>query len=167
MSRASQPAAGVTKLAGQRGQGQIRLHRGVGRGDGQGQRQPCAQVDQLGGHTWLGCQAFSPETLGQQLVSLSRAEQVQRHRMRAFRGDQAGELVAAGDQDQTGQAAGQQRTDLLGVAGVVQDDQHPPVRQQAAIQVLLGFGCGRDLAGRHPQRVKEPADCVRRCDRVP
>ena len=30
--------------------------------------------------------------------------------------------------------AGQQRPDLLGVAGVVQHDQHPPAGEQAAVQ---------------------------------
>jgi hypothetical protein len=61
----------------------------------------------------------------------------------------AGSLVAAGDQDQAAGCAGQQRPDLRGVAGVVQDHQHPFAGQLAAVQRGLGVQVDRDPLRRH------------------
>jgi hypothetical protein len=52
-------------------------------------------------------------------------------------GDQARKLVAAGDHDQAGGGAGKQRPDLLGVAGVVQQDEYPPASQPRTVQRRL------------------------------
>ena len=68
------------------------------------------------------------EPAGQQLRAPRLAEQVERHRVRALGGDQAGELVAAGHQDQAAGRAGQQRPDLVGVAGVVERRSAPAGR---------------------------------------
>ena len=67
-------------------------------------------------------------------VSRSRVQ-----RVGAVGGDQAGELVAAGDQHQAAGRAGQQRADLVGVAGVVQHDRASAGRPA---------GCGTARPGR-------------------
>lgn len=68
--------------------------------------------------------------------------------MGAVGGDQPGEPVAAGHEHQTAGSAGEQRPDLRTVARVVQQDQHPAARQQAAVQSgpgvePLGYPRGR------------------------
>lgn len=60
-------------------------------------------------------------------MGLGWSEHIQGEPAGAVAGDQPAEPVAAGDQHQTAWAGGQQRADLLGVAGIVQHDQHPPV----------------------------------------
>ena len=79
-------------------------------------------------------------------------------RVGALGGDQAGELVAAGHHHQAARRAGQQRADLVGVAGVVEHDQHPPAGQQAAVQARpapsrpAGIRCGgTPSASRNPR----------------
>jgi hypothetical protein len=52
---------------------------------------------------------------------------------RAMPGDQARQVVAAGYHDRARTGAGQQRTHLFGVGGVVQHNQHPASREQAAV----------------------------------
>ena len=52
--------------------------------------------------------------------------------------------------------AGQQRPDLLLVAGVVQHDQHPPVRQQAAVQARLRLRVRRDPRPGTPRASRNP-----------
>jgi hypothetical protein len=56
-----------------------------------------------------------------------------------------------------GEAARQQGADLVGVAGVVQHHQHPPVGQQAAIQRCLGIQAERDPLRRDLEGVHESA----------
>ncbi len=65
---------------------------------------------------------------------------------------QGGHLVAAGDDDPAGAGSGEQRLDLLVVAGVVEHDEDLPFGQQAAQQARpgaggLGKGLGRDSQG--------------------
>ena len=78
--------------------------------------------------------------------------------MRAVRGDQRGELVAAGHQHQALRRAGQQRPYLFGITGVVEDHEDPPVGQQAAVQGGLRAQPGRDALRRYDQGVQEVPD---------
>jgi hypothetical protein len=78
--------------------------------------------------------------------------------MRAFGGNQAGELAAAGDQSEAGGADRQQRAHLLLVIGVVQQHEHAPLGQQAAVQAHLSLQTGRNPLRRDPECVKEAAD---------
>jgi hypothetical protein len=89
-------ARGVTQLLHQCGERQARMHRGPGGGDRHCKRQPRAEQREFAGHAGLGGDPFRPKTSCQQLTGIWRAEQVQRNRVRALGGDQAGELVAAG-----------------------------------------------------------------------
>ena len=66
----------------------------------------------------------------------SLGQQVHRERVRALGRDQAGQVVAAGDQHEAAGRAGQQRAHLVGVAGVVEHHQHPPA-------AAAGCGTGR------------------------
>jgi dimethylglycine dehydrogenase len=59
--------------------------------------------------------------------------------MGALGGDQAGQLVAAGDQYGAARRARQQRTDLVGIAGVVENENHPPAGDGAAIREKWSF----------------------------
>jgi hypothetical protein len=88
-------------------------------------------------------------------VGLRRREHVQRETPGAVAGDQPQEPVAAGHQHQAPGAGRQQRADLVGVAGVVQHHQQPPVGQQGPVH---GGGLrlvGGDLLGSHAQGVQE------------
>ena len=98
------------------------------------------------------------EPAGQQLSRHVDGEQVDDQRPGALGGGQAGELVAAGHQDQAGQCAGKQGADLFGVAGVVQQDQHPLAGQFAAVPCGLGVRAGRDVLRWHAERFQEHPD---------
>jgi len=80
-------------------------------------------------------------------------------------GDQVGEPVAAGDQHEAGRRARQERTDLLGVVDVVQDDEHAPVGQQTAVQGRPPFEVRRDPGVRRPECEKDVAQRVEGLDR--
>ena len=102
-----QCAAGGAQPGGDRGQGYLRLGRGLRGGHGQGQRQPGTQLDQGVDRVRLGGDPVGTEPGGQQLPGLARREQVQRDRLGAVDRDQAGEPVAAGDHGEAAGAAGQ------------------------------------------------------------
>ena len=153
-----QPPARVAQVGGQRGQRVPRLPGGAGGGDGQRQRQPRAQFDQLIGGGRLGGDAFGAEAAVQQFAGLAAGEQIEGERVGALGGDQAGELAAAGHDDQAAGAGRQQRPDLVGVAGVVEQHQHLPAGQQAAVQARLGVQGRWDLVGRHSQGRQEDPD---------
>ena len=136
--------AQLVAYSGQRYPG---LDRRARRDDGQREGQPGGALDDLVDRPGFGGHPPRPEPVAQQPPGLVAAEQVQRDRVRTLGGDQAGELVAAGDDDRAPGCAGQQRPDLLGVAGVVRDDQYPPAGEQAAVHVDL-----RGQLGRYPRR---------------
>jgi hypothetical protein len=104
------------------------------------------------GGAGLGGEPVRADQVGQQGAGLIRGEHVEDEAVRAVAGDQAAHVVPAGDQHGAATPAGQQRPDLLGVAGVVQDDEHPPVRQQAAVDGAGPVGVGGYLFGRHTER---------------
>ena len=101
-------------------------------------------------------------------ASSSRASAtVSRSRARAWApwaATRPGKLVPAGHHHQAAGGAGQQRTHLVEVAGVVQHDEHPPAGQQAAVQRRLRLQAHRDALRRHRECVQEPPD---RLARVP
>ncbi len=103
----------------------------------------------------------------EEVVRVGVGQLVQGQRMRPLTDDQAGELVAAGDDDQAAGGTGQQWTDLAGVAGVVEEDQHPALGEHAAVQRRLGVQRGGDAHRRDAERVEEDPDgCLRRHDRT-
>jgi hypothetical protein len=57
-------------------------------------------------------------------------------------------------------ATGQQRPDLCGIEGVVQDDQQPPPRHEASIQRGRLIGVGRRLPRLDAQPAQQPAQCL-------
>ncbi|GAA3301338.1 hypothetical protein GCM10020218_094820 [Dactylosporangium vinaceum] len=104
----------------------------------------------------------APEPADQQVPGLAVGEQVDRDRHRPLDRDERGQRVAAGDHDQAAGRGRQQRPDLLGVAGVVQQDEHPPTGELAAQQGREPGEVGRDALGRHAERVEEAAHGVGR-----
>ena len=62
--------------------------------------------------------------------------------------------------------AGQQRADLGGVAGVVEQDEDLLAVQQAAVQGVAAVQAGRYLGGRDLQGIQERAQCFGRGKRV-
>jgi hypothetical protein len=146
--------AGLAELVGQGGERELWVGGGAGGDDGQRQGQPRAAGDELVGGVGFGDDPVVAEPAGQQLHGFVAVEQVEGERLGAS-GDQARELVAAGHQQQAAGCAGQQRGDLVGVAGVVQQDQHAFAGQQAAVQACLGRQADGDLLRRHLQRVQE------------
>jgi hypothetical protein len=104
--------------------------------------------------------------MAEQVPCIAVAQHLQADLAGSLGRGQARQLVPAGDHHRTAAAARQQGTHLIGVAGVVQDDEHPPASQQAAVQALLSRRARRDPVSRDLQRVQEPADRVRRGDRL-
>ena len=150
-----QRPAGVAQVGGQRGQREAGLAGGAGGGDAQRQGQPRAQLDQLVRGAGSSATRCGAEPAGQQFLRLGVGEHIQGERERALGGDQAGELVAAGHDDQAAGAGRQQRADLVDVPGVIQQHQHPLAGQQAAVQARLRVQAGGDPGRRHGQGVQE------------
>ena len=129
---------------------------GPGCGDGQGQRQPGAPGDDVGHRSRLAGHPARPQALGEQVTGVGGGQQIEGQREGAVGGDQPGQPVAAGHHGQAAGRAGQQRADLLDVPRVVQHDQDPLARQQAAVERGLGGQGGRDPGRGHPERLQEP-----------
>jgi hypothetical protein len=121
-----------------------------------------AEPGQLRDRLGLGVDPLGAQQAAQQELRLAGGQYVQVELGRAVEGDQPAQPVAAGDQDQAAGAGRQQRADLLGVAGVVQHDQHAPVRQHAAVQRRRLVHPIGNLLGRHAQRRQEPGQRVDR-----
>ena len=98
------------------------------------------------------------EEAGQQLTGLVRGQRVQRQRPSAVAGDQSGQPVATRHHRERAVPARQQRSDLLGVARVVQHDQHPPVGQPGAVERGRLVQVGGDGAGRFAERAQAPGE---------
>jgi hypothetical protein len=94
-------------------------------------------------------------------VGLVGGEQVEGEWVGAA-GDQVGEPVAAGDQYQAVVSAGEQRFDLAGVAGVVEQHQHALVGQLGAVEGGPVGQVDGDFLGRYAEGVEESADRVGR-----
>ena len=75
----------------------------------------------------------------------------------AVAGDEAGQIVAAGDDDGAGGRARQQRPHLVRRAGVVEDDEHAPVGQQRPVMRRPLGDVQRDFGRAHPQAAQEGA----------
>nr|BFE78298.1 hypothetical protein GCM10020093_008990 [Planobispora longispora] len=137
----------LAELPGERGQGERGAGGGVSGDDGQGERQPRAPRDDLLDGLRLGCHPFRAEALLHQPVRVVPGQQVECHRVSGVRRDQAGQFTAAGHQHHTARRAGEQRADLFGVAGVVQNQQHPSGGHQAAVERDLNLRGVRDPPG--------------------
>ena len=107
-------------LGRDRGQRERRAGDGAGGHDRERQRQARAQRDDLSRRRRLRRDAVRAETAAQEVGGFSGGQQVEAQRVGAVAGDEAGELVAARDDHQAAAGTGQQRTDLSGVVGVVQ-----------------------------------------------
>ncbi|OLE23822.1 MAG: hypothetical protein AUG49_15030 [Catenulispora sp. 13_1_20CM_3_70_7] len=157
-----------------------RLLDGAGGDDVEGERQAGAQADQLADDVVGGAAPLRPEFLGrqgsdrqplhpqplpQQPPGLLLTKRIQRDRHGPVERDQPRQPHPAGDQHQAAGRAGQQRAHLLGVAGVVQQHQHPPGGQVRAVQRRLLVPVQRDLPGRHAERGEESVDGGRRRER--
>src|SRR6266568_6868313 len=71
----------------------------------------------------------------------------------------------AGDQHPGAWAAGQQRADLGLAGGVIQDHQHAPTGQAAAVQGRAFFHVAGDGTAVDPQGAQKPAEDLRRVQR--
>ena len=135
--------------------------------DRQRQRQPRASLDDLAGRRGIGRDLVLSKPPDEEITSLSGGEHFQGQRPGAIGGNQPGQVVAAGDDGHAGGRAGQQWPHLIGIAGVVQDHQHPLACQQAAVQRGLGVQVGRGSRHRHSQRVEQAAQRLGRPQRRP
>ena len=115
-----------------------RAGRGAGRGDGERQRQAAAGGDDVLRRFGFGVHASRSEAAFQQLVGLGGVEVAEVDGPGALGGGQTGEPIAAGDHCEAGRAAGDERADVGGVAGVVQDHQEAAVGDEAAVQADPG-----------------------------
>jgi hypothetical protein len=151
-----QRPAGRSQRRGQGRQRVVRAGGGPRGGNGQRQRQPCAQPDELGHCLRLGLDPPGAQPPRQQLAGLLLGEQAEGQQPGAPGCGQPGELAAAGDHHQAASRARQKRPHLRRVARVVEHHQQPLARQHAAVQPCLGISIGRDGLRRYPQRIQEP-----------
>jgi hypothetical protein len=98
-------------------------------------------------------------------VRFGSRKQAEGQRLGVLGQDQASEPVTAGHNDEAARRARQQRADLPNVAGVVEQHEHPPAGQEAAVQADLRVEARRDARPRHHERVEEAAYRVGRLDR--
>jgi hypothetical protein len=148
-----QPAVPVRQPGGQRPDRPAGPGRQPGGGDPYRQREEAAQRDRVDHGAPLGRRPTAHDP-GEQRDRLDRIEHVQIHRTDAVQPGRAG---PRGHQDRAALRPGQQRADLVGVACVVEQDQHAPVGEQRPEQrgpLVLPFRYGR--AG-DAERAQEPA----------
>jgi hypothetical protein len=145
------------EFGGQPGQGQPGPVRGAFRGDPHGERKERAAGGDGGGGGRLGIDTGVAEELPQQAHGLRLGQRADRDRHGAAAGEQAGEPAAAGDQYQAAGCAGQQRPDLGGGPGIVQQDDHLPASQQRPVKTSGLVLIGGDVIGCCSQGAQEPA----------
>jgi hypothetical protein len=126
-----EPPAQIGELADEFGQRDALPRDRHLRGHPQRERKPDALGDQGADGFGLGLRA-RPDQRAEQRRGLVVREQVELHPARAVPGDEPGQRVPAGDQHPAARHPGQQRAHLLGVAGVVQQQQDAPAGQQTA-----------------------------------
>ena len=122
----------ILQFAHQVGESPGRVHGGEFGGHTQRQRQPGALRGQRRGGLGVGVNPAADQP-AQQADRIRHRQQVQVQALRTIPGHQAGQRVAAGHQRHAAGGGRQQRPYLLGRAGVVQDDQHPPAGQQPPV----------------------------------
>lgn len=101
------------------------------RGDPDGKWEPSAQVDHAGGLVVITAAHLTAEHAGEQGDRVGRFEWVQRHPLGIV---EPAEPATTGDQHQAAGCARQQRPDLGLGGGVVEQDDHAPVGQPAAVE---------------------------------
>ncbi|GIF68463.1 hypothetical protein Ais01nite_64980 [Asanoa ishikariensis] len=131
---------------------------GVGTDDGERERQARARLDERGGGLRLRRHPMLPDAAAEQTPGLVGVGQVHRHDPRPVRRRETQEPIAARDDRQRRGRSGQQRTYLLGVAGVVQQQKHAPVRQNAPIQARLALRRAWNAVWCHAQRLEQDPD---------
>ncbi len=139
----------------------------VGRRDPQGERPVPAQPGQLCHGFALTEHAVVTQQPSQQQLGFYRRQDVDMRRYRTVPRHQPGQLVPAGDQNETSGCARQQGSDLVGVGRVVQQHQHPLTGQDAAVRRGGLLQVDRDVLRRNPQRRQEPRHGVDRAQRRP
>jgi hypothetical protein len=92
---------------------------------------------------------------GQQGGGVALAERPQSESFCALPRHQAPELVATGHHDEVPRT-GQQRANLVGVVGVVEQHQHPSPGEPAAQHRRPFLHCGGDGLGEHPDATQNP-----------
>lgn len=145
------------EFGGEVGQAAVGVDVGAAGDDPERQEEPAAPGEEFGHGLGFGRRPCSARALGEQGSGVLVAERVQGQVTGAVADDQPGEGVAAGYHDGAGVSAREHRGDLVGVGGVVQDDQHPFAGDQAAEQRRLRLWIGGDAAGVDAEGVEEPA----------
>jgi hypothetical protein len=155
--------AGVGELVGEPGQRKRRVRRRAGADSGQRERQAGAPLHDDARGVGVAGHPSGTEVTREQFVRHVGAEQAERDEQRAV-GGQAGELASARHQHQAAGRTRQQRPDLVGVAGVVEQHEHPPAGERAAVQRRLRV----EVTGRSgdAERGEQAADRLDRTDRL-
>ena len=133
------------------------------RADPDGQRQPGAGQQQLGGGLGLGRRALVADDLGEQGQRLVVVEHVEVDQPGT---GQVGHPAAGRDQHRAGRGAGQQRPDLGGVTRVVEHDEHPAPGQDGPVPGRALIVVGRDVPAVDAEVAQEPGQHVRGRERL-
>lgn len=152
------------RMVGQRPVVAARSDRGAGQA--QVERQPTTAVGDLGGGGGLGPDALGTHVVGQQLDGSLRRELAQHERFTGG-GRELGEPTPAGDDHPPAFADRQQRQDLGGTVGVVEQQHQRPVADDLA--QLLGAGEGAqpvDPPPLDPEAEQQPGEQCRRRQRL-
>ncbi len=101
------------------------------------------------------------EPIGQQRPCVLLVQDAQVHRASTLVRHQSQQLVAAGDQDEAVRRAGEQRSDLVGVQRVVEDDEHTPAGQNTAVERGLALRVPGMCCGMTPNPHRKPRRTLR------
>ena len=137
----------------------------MGGHDRESEWQPRTPLNDLVHRRWLRGHSLGADTAGEQVTRLLERKQVKFKRPGTFASNKAREPVAARHEHMTAGRAGQQRPHLVGVARVVEQDEHPLAGEQAPVQARLRPQLGRDSSGRYFERTQESTDCLGRAHR--
>src|SRR5690606_7122444 len=129
-----QPVPLVGELVDQVGHSSSRVRRQAGGRDAQRQRQSSAELGELGGGVRFGGRFAGGPGLVEQFDGGVGGQRFQRQHPSTAAHRQAGQPAPAGHQHHRFRVPRQQRVDLLGVAGVVEQHQHPAAGQQGPVQ---------------------------------
>lgn len=126
------------------------------------QREPPAQLDHLGQPIRrFRAPNTAPRAADEQRDGVLGRQEIQRVRARDV---EAGEPGPAGDHHQTAARRGEEGSDLRLARGVVEEHEHPPPGEEAAVEGGPVVHVAGDVRPRDPERAQQPVERVTRVD---
>jgi hypothetical protein len=135
-------------------------------GDAESQREPGTQPYQVGSGVRFGVDTDPRRGLCEGARVPARGQHIKGHSVRSLADGQSGQSAPAGHQNGTGRNSGEQRSDLFGGSGIVEDNQEASPAEQGPVEALLVIPAGRDAFGCHVQRPEKAVEDLIRFGRT-